>query len=120
MLVTASLLVYATPHRSKDETRELLYGIWVHQQDSDNTSLRFVRAKSWEKDKMGLNFKSGNELLMQMPLGCQMPLPNMHLFTADWSVKAQNRVEIDQHFPGEKPKTLSIEKLNKRVLRFNW
>ena len=120
LLISGILLSFTPSERNKEETRALLYGIWVHDQDGDNSSLRYVKADSWKKDQMGFDFQEEGILLMRMPLGCPTPKPNMQIFRAGWTVKSANRVEIDQHYPGEPPLQLRIEKLNNRVLRFNW
>lgn len=113
-------LISATPDsRPKDELAERLIGTWVHKQDLDKNSYRFVRADSFKKNTKGFTFQKDGKLVMYVPFGCQLP-PNFNAFGAEWKVLNKNTLEIDRHYPGEEPDKMKITKLNDRVLRFVW
>ena len=103
----------------KSEIPQLLVGTWVHKQDLDKDSFRYVKADKFEKHTKGFVFTKDGKVEMYMPLGCQLP-PNFAMFHGNWRVLNRNTIEIDRHFPGEAPDRMKLVKLNNRVLRFVW
>ncbi len=120
LLVTTLILLSFSPDaRNKEELADQLLGIWVHQQDKDLNSLRFVKAQELEDLSQGMIFQANGKVQLRIPFGCQLP-PHFKDFQADWRVLNKSTVEVDRHFPGEKADIMKVVKLNNRVLRIVW
>jgi hypothetical protein len=115
MMIIALTNVYG--QKNKETIEQHLIGIWVLKQDSNNESLRFIKANALEKNNRGYEFKENNVLIMRETFGCQMPYPNYKNWQAKWKVINKNTVIVYDHYPGEEPLKMKIMKLNKRVLR---
>jgi hypothetical protein len=102
------------------EVAELLIGTWVHKQNGDMNSFRYVKTDALEKNNRGFIFSDSGKVTIYGEFGCQMPFPSFKMNYGSWNVKSKNSILIDRNYPGETPDRMKIIKLTNRTLRFIW
>ena len=110
------LLSFNADNSKKDLISKLLIGKWVHEQDDDNTSFRYIKSIEHKKNKRGFIFHQSGRVTIYEEFGCQMP-PNFRSVETNWEVKSNSIVFIEEH---NRTRRMKIIEMNDKILRFKW
>lgn len=110
------LLSFNNDNRKKDSISRSLIGKWVHEQDDDNISFRYIKATELTKNTRGFIFHQSGRVTIYEEFGCQMP-PNFRSVETNWEVKSNGVVFIEDYLRTRRMKIIEIDY---KTLRFKW
>jgi hypothetical protein len=111
------LLSFNNDNRKKDSISKSLIGKWVHEQDDNNESFRFVKSIELKEKAQGFIFRESGEVTIYEEFGCQMP-PSFRYTNAKWEVRSNGTVLIKESVV--RTRRMKIIEIESKFMRFKW